>query len=322
MRYLNFLVSNILLACATMAYASQYGNLADGEICSIATWQGNKRAALTMTYDDGLKEHYTIVYPELRKRGLTATFYIIGTKVGRDQKGTPCCTWQELKEMADGGMEIGSHGYQHRNVETLSATELIQEVERNDSLIRHNTGHKPLTYCFPGNRKTEDATAYIKTRYLGARMFQTSIGSKRDSLWLARYLQDGIKKGEWLVGMTHGITTGYDCFSDSGRVWRKHLDDIVALQEELWVTTMADALAYQQLRDNALLSVHKTKGGMTITVSCDTTITNRHTIPLTLIVHGTFKQAKQGSRSLPMRHVDSNTVIDVTVNKEKILLIY
>lgn len=106
----------------------------------VAKYHGDRKAAVSYTFDDGLKEHYTMVFPQLRRRGLKATFGIVGSKVGRDMKGTPCLTWAELRQMAADGQEIASHGWEHRNVTTLSTEALRHEVQRNDSAIYDSVG--------------------------------------------------------------------------------------------------------------------------------------------------------------------------------------
>ena len=58
----------------------------------VATYYGGRRASVTFTFDDGLLEHFTLVFPELKRRRLKATFGIVGSKVGCDMKGTPCLT--------------------------------------------------------------------------------------------------------------------------------------------------------------------------------------------------------------------------------------
>ena len=114
----------------------------------VARFWGDRQAALSYTFDDGLLEHYTEVFPRLRQLGLKASFCIIGSKVGRDQKGTPCMTWQQLREMAADGQEISSHGFRHQSMEKLTGEALRYEVQHNDTLIYHNVGVFPRTY-FP-----------------------------------------------------------------------------------------------------------------------------------------------------------------------------
>ena len=48
----------------------------------VAPYYQGRNAALSLTFDDGLQEHYTLLRPELNRRGLRGTFAIIGSKVG------------------------------------------------------------------------------------------------------------------------------------------------------------------------------------------------------------------------------------------------
>ena len=68
----------------------------------VAPYYQGRNAALSLTFDDGLQEHYTLLRPELNRRGLRGTFAIIGSKVGSMMRssqdkamgisGTPCMT--------------------------------------------------------------------------------------------------------------------------------------------------------------------------------------------------------------------------------------
>lgn len=263
------------------------GAALSAQTATIARWRGNASAALTYTFDDGLQEDYTVVLPALRSRGLVGTFCIIGSKVGADQKGTPCCSWTELKEMAEQGMEIASHGYRHQNVEKLDSAGIVSEVAMNDSAILQNLGFRPETYCFPGNRKTELARRIIERDHVGCRLFQSSLGSKRDSLWMSGWLHDAIARGEWIVGMTHGIRVGYDHFptEEAVQTWYHHLDEAAGLQRagRLWIATLADVLKYQRERDASSLTVDSTGDGFSLHLTCplDSSV---YSLPLTVVI--------------------------------------
>lgn len=253
----------------------------------IAHWHGNADAALTYTFDDGLLEDYTVITPALKERGLVGTFCIIGSKVGKDQKGTPCCSWAQLKEMSRQGMEIASHGYNHINVQKLDSAGIVSEMRTNDDIIEKNIGKRPETFCFPGNRKSDLAIRLINSNYVGSRLFEESLGSKRDSLWMTNWLHDAIRQGSWIIGMTHGIRIGYDHFptEEAVQTWFHHLDEAAQLQRDgkLWIATLADAIKYQKERDASEVTVKKTKKGYTVSVTCPLD-KKTYNIPLTVIL--------------------------------------
>lgn len=67
--------------------------------------------AVVITFDDGYRSFYTYAFPELRKRGLTATNFLVVGKVGKKGDFIPTLTWDEVREMRDAGMEFGAHSF-------------------------------------------------------------------------------------------------------------------------------------------------------------------------------------------------------------------
>lgn len=285
----------------------------------VARYYGDRQAAISYTFDDGLQEHYTMVFPKLRELGLQGTFCIIGNKVGRDQKGTPCMTWAQIKEMSEAGQEITNHGYKHLSVEKLTDPEALRyEVQHNDTLIYENTGVFPRTFFYPGNRKTPEALAFTKKDRVGTRTFQVSFGSKRDSLWMANWLSQLLKKGEWGVAMTHGITIGYDHFTDPHILWN-HLEQISQMQDCIWVATFHDVSAYITERDSISFDISRSKNKITISpkISLDTTLFCH---PLTLVLEGNAIEATQGKKRLSLTKKEGKTLFDILPNGGKIAI--
>ena len=53
----------------------------------ITKWQGDKRSAISITYDDGIINQFTVAKPIMDSLGLPATFFIITGKVRGSEKG-------------------------------------------------------------------------------------------------------------------------------------------------------------------------------------------------------------------------------------------
>ncbi|MBQ9650924.1 MAG: polysaccharide deacetylase family protein [Prevotella sp.] len=282
----------------------------------VAKYYGDREAALTFTFDDGLQEHYTEVFPRLKQLGLKASFGIIGSKVGSDWKKIPTMTWEQLREMAADGQEITSHGWQHRALLKLSGESLRYEVQHNDSVIHEHLGFFPRTYFYPGNRKTDEGVAFCSKNRVGTRMFQGSFGSKRDSAWVQCTLVRTLKKGEWTVWMTHGISVGYDAFPDPQLLWNT-MEQVAGMQDRLWVATLHDALAYIAERDTVMLDVKQQKDIITVTPK-NPLDKQLFFHPLTLVVDGEAIEAKQGKRSLPVTRKGGKSLFDFDPNGGKI----
>ena len=96
--------------------------------------------------------------------------------MGRDQKGTPCMTWAQLRQMADEGQEIANHGWSHKSLPKLEGNELFYEVQHNDSVIFDSVGVWPLTLFYPGNSKSVAAIDLASQGRVGTRIRQVSLG--------------------------------------------------------------------------------------------------------------------------------------------------
>lgn len=223
-------------------------------VTEIARYKGDMPAALSLTFDDGLQEHYTVVFPELEKRQLKGTFCVNGSKVSVATSGkeNDRMKWSMLKEMAESGHEITNHGWAHLKVWRLNEEELRYEVQHNDSAIYHNTGQFPRTYIFPGNSKTDSAISFCSKDRVGLRMKQIALGGKRDLSDLCSRIEKAIERHETIIGMTHGISRGYDCFASVDK-FIEMLDRILVYRNQLWICTFHDLAAYEALRDSTTL---------------------------------------------------------------------
>lgn len=77
-----------------------------------------------LTFDDGNASDVEVALPELRARGMHATFFVVAGKLGEngylDEGG--------VRALADAGMGIGCHGMRHRPWRHLADAELHEEL--------------------------------------------------------------------------------------------------------------------------------------------------------------------------------------------------
>lgn len=121
--------------------------LAGGAV-STHDWLAGKSGAI-YTFDDGLASDYTVAFPTLARAGARADFFVNPAQVG-----TPgYATWAQLREMADGGMSIQSHGLDHRHFLTeLSPYHLREELRRSRLEIEERVGRPVSLLAPPGGR--------------------------------------------------------------------------------------------------------------------------------------------------------------------------
>lgn len=53
---------------------------------SIAKFADNRKAAISFTFDDGLKEQYSILFPKMKELGIKGTFCLIGSRMNQEPR--------------------------------------------------------------------------------------------------------------------------------------------------------------------------------------------------------------------------------------------
>ena len=77
--------------------------------------RGQEREVL-LTFDDGHKSLYSVVYPALKRHGLKAVAYIV-PGMTPEGDGSNLCSWKEIEEMHKSGiLDIQSHSMYHHSV--------------------------------------------------------------------------------------------------------------------------------------------------------------------------------------------------------------
>ncbi len=79
---------------------------------------------IAITFDDGHVSSAELATGALEDAGMSATFFIITDRVGEPG----FVTWDQARDLAERGMEIGSHSVSHRPLTALAEAELRKEL--------------------------------------------------------------------------------------------------------------------------------------------------------------------------------------------------
>jgi len=117
---------------------------------------------VVLTFDDGYQNVYTHAYPILMQEGLFGEFYIVTdvtvfSDLYRKSShwikggilGNPHMTWPEIIEMAANGMVIGSHSKSHRDLTTLTDSELDDEILGSKQELFSQAGITTASFAYP-----------------------------------------------------------------------------------------------------------------------------------------------------------------------------
>jgi peptidoglycan/xylan/chitin deacetylase (PgdA/CDA1 family) len=129
---------------------------------------------IILTFDDGTADHYSYVFPLLRRYGLTASFSIVTGTVGQ---GKEYLTWEQVREMSGAGMEMLSHTVTHLNLNEADESEIAAELAEAKETLEEQTGQPVRYFVYPSgepfrsgtaDREVAVATMLRQTGYRGA----------------------------------------------------------------------------------------------------------------------------------------------------------
>lgn len=194
------------------------------------------QVAVTLSFDDGLKEHMTVCAALLEKRGWRGIFGVCPKWVGSSPNRLD---WNDLKELVRRGHEVALHGYSHANLIKLTRErkfdEIRKEIITGCEVMEKNMGVRPKLYVAPYSCVSPEAAKIIKEAGLALLPkkrknfgYDTPAGTEDG---VGAYLDKRAAEGaEHCDVMVHGVgpkSGGWHPFRDVAS-FEKHLDEIAA----------------------------------------------------------------------------------------------
>jgi len=118
-----------------------------------------ERRWIALTFDDGPDGKYTpAILDILKEKEATATFFLVGTQVEKYPK--------VAKRIVEEGHTIGNHSWSHRNLSSLKAEALDDQVKRTQEAIADATGVEPALMRAPYGALSDDFLNYLHEQSL------------------------------------------------------------------------------------------------------------------------------------------------------------
>ncbi len=249
-------------------------SLAQTPALHVLPWNGHP-AAVSLTFDDSRVVHLDVAIPELNKRHLNATFFVIVSKLTR---------MDDWKKAQAEGHEIGNHSVTHEHPAVLNRVSEELEVEDAKRFLDSNFKSNITVFAYPYAELTPGLVEWVKTYDFAARGWQgdnvspyvtadaepdwynlpsqpsyTAYGAEVYRLWIDK----AFALHAWTTLQIHGIgdpSTGFEPIPTATFITL--LDDLKADQSKgLWVAPFGTVAAYlraqkileaaQQRRENA-----------------------------------------------------------------------
>ena len=135
-------VVGVVAAAAVLVIGGLTGHVtrADNLSCSVVK-------CVALTFDDGPGPFDERLLQILKDNDAKATFFLIGNKVAANPAGA--------KRIADAGMEIGNHTWEHPNMATIPPQDIAPQFAKANDAINAATGRTPTLYRPAGGLSTD-----------------------------------------------------------------------------------------------------------------------------------------------------------------------
>lgn len=119
----------------------------------------NSELKIAITFDDGFKNNYTVVYPLLKRYKLPATIFLTTEFIECDYKSF--LNWEEIQEMNKTDLiTFGSHCNLHFNLTSLEYCDILKELKRSKEILEKRLERNIEFFSYPGggfNKAIKDA---------------------------------------------------------------------------------------------------------------------------------------------------------------------
>jgi len=290
----------------------------------VLKWKGGKKAAFYLAFDDGCPTHLTNVIPELQKRKIVGTFYIIaGRPTFNGNK-----KWEEAAKSPY--VVFANHTFRHKDFPTLEGFE-DEVVQTNKVILRLQPGTKAsrvIAFGKPGGVKygitdADIAGVLAKHDMVNRLPFWTPVIHVKTPDDMTKWVDQGIAKGEIGHLDFHGV--GGDWLVTPVDFFLAILDKLDACRDVLWVSDTASIMKYAAERKAATVKVAENtpaKVRLTLTTTLDAKLYDE---PLSLAtkVPAAWKQAvvTQGESKVTVPVTGGVAVYDAVPGGPEIVLI-
>lgn len=187
---------------------SGYETLLFKEIEEVQQQNDNCKKHILITFDDGFRSNYELVFPLMKKLELKFCIFLRIDKIDNDDD---YLTWDMIKEMHGSGLvSFGAHTYSHISSIEINPNNYKREVLSVNRAIQENTGEPVEDFCFPYGYYNDEIIHFLLSKKAYKRLFTSDYRDKQlneDSWKLGRY---GISNNDGIKVFTNKIKGNYD----------------------------------------------------------------------------------------------------------------
>jgi len=261
------------LVCSFLLPLSLCQILAQGVQSNSFPWPEGTKAAVCLTYDDGLDCHLDVAMPALEKYGLKGTFYATGFSSSLYTR------MDEWRDWASKGYEIGNHTLFHPcdgknfdwvlseyDLNRYTMDQLRNELLTANTLLTAIDGKKERSFAYTCGNYTIDGVSFIDSirsmfpsaRGAGDQLKPISqVDTHYVPSWgvsdptgeeLIAYVKEAEKMGTIAVFMFHSVGGGY--LNVSAEAHEQLLEYLQQKKESIWTDTFLNVVEYVKVQSD------------------------------------------------------------------------
>ena len=134
---------------------------------------------VNLTFDDGNISDIRYALPELKRRGLAATFFVVAGRLGQANY----LAEQDVRALVAAGMQVGCHGMEHRGWRGLTDEHLRDELQAARAILEKTAGHPVTSAACPFGLYDRRVLRALR-EYGYKRVFTSDDGIAKSASWL------------------------------------------------------------------------------------------------------------------------------------------
>src|SRR5450432_401742 len=151
---------------------------------------------IMLSFDDTDLDQYTTAYPEMKKYGFKAVFFIMTVSLGKPHY----MSRDQVRALSDDGNTIGSHTWDHHNVKKYEGNDWITQLDKPTRQLEQITGKSIRYFAYPFGLWNKAAFPELKKRGFIAAFQLNEKADPVDPLYSIRRI---IVPGTWSGNSLH-----------------------------------------------------------------------------------------------------------------------
>lgn len=145
------------------------------------------KQTVAITIDDAYQSIYTVALPRLRKAGLPFTVFVATDPV--DAKFANFLSWDQIREIRDGGGTIGHHTASHLHMADASTERILAEIKKANERYEAELGEIPRIFAYPyGEASLAVRSLIIEAGFVAALGQHSGVAhAEADQFYLPRF---------------------------------------------------------------------------------------------------------------------------------------